>query len=183
MEELPVPWYPRVMQFALRLVRKTMESVLRDGELPDRPAIIPQELQGIRTGTYVVAYERLGRKPRGCVGSYLPTKPSLAEEIVYQTTRLLETFPFRKDELGDLRFELQLTKPPALLADLDELKSHAGLLVRTSLGKAGVALPFSDEARPADRFRDACTQGNIDPITDDIRLYTFAVERIADKVV
>lgn len=168
------------MQFALRLVRKTMESALRTGVIPERPPIIPQELTGIRTGTYVAAFERLGGKPRGCIGSYLPTKPSLAEEIVHQTARLLETFPFRKDELPDLLFELQLTKAPALLADLDELKPHAGLLVRTSLGKAGVALPSAYAPHPPERFREACVQGNIDPITEDIRLYTFAVETITD---
>lgn len=167
-----------MMQFALRLVRKTMESALRKGEIPEPPAVVPQELSSISTGIYVAAFERVGKKPRGRVGSYLPTKSSLAEEIVYQTSRLLETFPFQKDDLPRLVYELRFTRPPALLADLDELKLEAGLLVRTSGGKTGVALPTAHEQMPAERFREACTNGNINPTFEDTRSYTFAVETI-----
>jgi len=168
------------MQFAIRLVRKTMESALRKGEIPPLPSMVPHELAGIRTGIYIAAFERLGRKPRGRVGSYLPTKLSLAEEIIHQTVRLLETFPFQKEDLPHLMYELRLTKSPALLADLSELKPDSGLLVRTSQGKTGVALPSAREQTPSDRFREACTHGAIDPKTEDTRLYTFAVETITE---
>lgn len=168
------------MQFAIRLVRKTMESALRKGEILRLPPGVLEKLSGTRTGIYITAFERLGRKPRGRVGSYLPTKLSLAEEIVHQTVRLLETFPFQKKDLPHLMYELRMTKPPALLADLGELKPDAGLLVRTSQGKAGVSLPSIREQTPDERFREACAQGDIKPTIEDTRLYTFAVETITE---
>lgn len=157
-----------------------MESALRKGEIPEVPAVVPEELSSISTGIYVTAFERLGRRPRGHVGSYLPTKATLAEEIIHQTIRLLEAFPFKKEDLPNLLYELRMTKPPALLADLHELKPDAGLLVRTSQGKTGVSLTSAREHAPNDRFRDACAQGEINPSIEDTRLYMFGVETITE---
>lgn len=168
------------MQFAVRLVRKTVESLLRKGELPELPAVLPDELSSIWTGIYVAAYENPGRKPRGRVGSYLPTKPSLAEEIIYQSQRLVDTYPFRKEDLPYLSYELLLTRPPAFLSTLAALHPGAGLLVRTSRGKHGVSLPGARERTPEERFQEACGQGRIDPKIDDPRIYEFPVDTVTD---
>lgn len=170
------------MQFAVRLVRKTMESILRKGEIPETPPVVPEELTSIRTGIYLSAFENPGRKPRGRVGSYLPTKPSLAEEIIHQSSRLAATFPFRKEDLPYLTYELLLTQPPSFLSALSSLPPEAGLLVRTSRGKSGVSLPGARERAPDERFREACAQGSIDPRADDHRLYVFAVDTITEIV-
>ncbi len=170
------------MQFAVRLVRKTMESLLRKGAPPELPSVMPEELASIQTGIYIAAFENPGRKPRGRVGSYLPTKRTLADEIVHQTARLLATFPFRKEDLPYLTYELLLTRPPSLIAALSHLRPDAGLLVRTSHGKPGVSLPGVNERMPEDRLREACTHGGIDPRIEDIRLYQFAVEVVKEVV-
>lgn len=170
------------MQFAVRLVRKTMESLLRKGELPALPSVVPDELTSIRTGIYIAAFENPGRKPRGRVGSYLPTKSTLAEEIVFQTKHLTETFPFRKEDLPYLSYELLLTRPPTFLSTLSALGPEAGLLVRTSRGKHGVSLPGARERTPDERFREACVHGDIDPTIDDARLYAFAVDTMSELV-
>lgn len=177
---LPTPCTLKNMQFAVRLVRKTMESILRKGIIPEPPTVVPEDLSSIRTGIYVVAFENPGRKPRGRVGSYLPTKPTLAEEIVHQTVRLVETFPFRKEDLPYLTYELLLTKPPALLATLSELKPGSGLLVRTSQGKQGLSLPGARERTPEERLTEACAQHGINPVIEDARLYEFAVDTITE---
>ncbi len=157
-----------------------MESLLRKREIPELPKVMPEDLASIRTGIYIAAFENPGRKPRGRVGWYLPTKSTLAEEIVHQTVRLAETFPFRKEDLPHLTYELLLTKPPSLLAALSELPSGFGLLVRTAMGKQGVSLPGSRERTPDERFREACAQNGINPVIDDVRLYEFAVETVTE---
>lgn len=157
-----------------------MESLLRKGKLPDLPSIIPEGLSSIRTGIYIAAFEHPGRKPRGRVGSYLPSKATLAEEIIFQTARLIETFPFRKEDLPHLSFELLFTEPPTLLASLADLPVNVGLLVRASRGKQGVSLPGVNERAPDERFREACAHGGIDPRTEDSRVYTFVVKTASD---
>lgn len=168
------------MQFAVRLIRRAMESALKRGEVLSVPKVVPQELASIHTGIYVGAYEKPGRKPRGRVGSYLPTKATLAEEIIHQTTRLLQIYPFTKEDLPHLTYELLLTQSPRLLAQLSDLRPEVGLLVRTSRGKHGVSLPVPHERTPDQRFSEACAQGDIDQAVDDTRLYTFPVERITE---
>lgn len=170
------------MQFAVRLVRKTMESLLRKGEIPEPPAVVPEGFSSPRTGIYIAAFENPGRKPRGRVGSYLPTKPTLAEEIIHQTVRLVETFPFRKEDLPHLTYELLLTKSPALLATLTALQPDSGLLVRTSQGKQGLSLPGARERTPEERLREACAQHGINPMIEDTRLYEFAVDTVTEEV-
>lgn len=170
------------MQFAIRLVRRTMESVLRKREVPPLPTVVPEELTTIRTGIYVAAYEYPGRKPRGRIGSYLPTKTTLAEEIVHQTCRLLEVYPFTKEDLPRLTYELLLTHPPSLLALLSSLQADAGLLVRTPRGKSGISLPALWDRTNEERFREACAQAEIDPRAEDTRLYAFAIDTIRELV-
>lgn len=157
-----------------------METILRKGELPELPSLLPEGLSSIRTGIYIAAFEYPGRKPRGRVGSYLPSKSTLAQEIVYQTARLVETFPFRKEDLPHLAYELLFTEPPTLLASLTDLQGDVGLLVRSARGKQGVSLPGAKERTPDDRFREACAHGDIDSRTEDFRVYTFAVETASD---
>ncbi len=168
------------MQFAVRLVRKTMESLLRKGVPPELPSVVPDELTSIRTGIYIAVFENPGRKPRGRVGSYLPTKSTLAEEIIFQTTRLADTFPFRKEDLPYLSYELLLTHPPTFLSTLSALQPDAGLLVRTSKGTHGVSLTGARDRTPDERFREACAHGGIDPTLDDVRLYAFAVDTLSE---
>lgn len=169
------------MQFAVRLVRKTMESLLRKGAPLPIPPMVPQELATVRGGIYVAAYENPGRKPRGRVGSYLPSKPTLVEEILHQTTRLLDIYPFKKEDLPHLTYELLVTHPPSLLATLSELSPEDGLLVRTSRGKHGVSLPTTRERTPEERFADACMSGAIDPRIEESRSYQFAIDTITES--
>lgn len=168
------------MQFALRLFRRTFEQVVRKGTVPSLPTVVPKELAKPESGVYVAAFENPGRKPRGRVGSYLPTKPTLAEEIQVQAVTLAETFPFRKEDLPFLTYELLLTKAPQFLADISDLHSGAGLLVRTSQGQQGVSLPGATARAPEERLSEACRRGGIDRRTDDIRMYEFGINVMSE---
>lgn len=170
------------MQLGVRLVRKTVESLVKRGHLPELPSLLLGDLATSRSGIYIAVYENPGRKPRGRIGSYLPTKPSLSEEIISQSQRLVETFPLRKEDLPYLTYELLLIRPPTFLSTLSALRPPFGLLVRTSSGKQGVSLPGTRERMADERFREACDHGGIDPRTDDTRIYEFAVETVTESV-
>lgn len=144
--------------------------------MPPLPGVIPAAFSRIESGVYVAAFEKPGWQPRGRVGSYLPTRATLAEEIQVQARRLAEAFPFRKEDLPFLAYEILLTGPPFFLAELSELKETAGLLVRTSKGRHGVSLPGAVLRSPAERFAEACGQAGIDSHTDDFRAYAFSID-------
>lgn len=171
-----------IVQFALRLFRQTFEYCVRKGAIPPLPATVPPELQKVEGGVYVAAFENPGRKPRGKVGFYLPTKSSLAEEIQTQALTLTETFPFRKEDLPYLTYELFFTRAPRFLADLSSLRSDAGLLVRSSLGRQGVSLPGVFMRSPQERFLEACERANIDQRIDTVRFYMFDIDVVREGV-
>lgn len=173
--------YATVVQFAIRLLRQTFESVVRKGEVPPLPVMVPEELAKPEGGVYVAAYENPGRLPRGRVGSYLPTKASLAEEIQAQAVNLAHTYPFRKEDLAYLTYELLLTRTPFLLANITDLEPHVGLLVRLGHGRSAISLPGAQTRSPEERLREACRQGGIDPAVSDIRMYKFAIDVVSEE--
>lgn len=163
-------------KIALKILRRTFEEFVRRGTWHPLPPVLPHELTRAESGVYVAAFENPGRKPRGRVGSYLPTKSTLAEEIQAQAVRLAGAYPFRKEDVPFLEFEALLTKPPHLLADIAGLDSAAGLLVRTSTGKHGVSLPAARQRDAHKRLADVCRRAGIDAALDGIRIYEFAID-------
>lgn len=163
------------MQFTLRLFRTAFEQLIRRGDVPPLPASLPQEFSRAENGVYVAAFERAGRKPRGRVGSYLPTKATLAEELQSQAQALRDTFPFRKEDLPYLTYEVALTSSPHFLPSLAELPADQGLLVKTPNGRQGVSLPGATPRAPEERLKEACARGQIEA-AEPTRLYTFRVD-------
>lgn len=172
--------YRTSVHFALRLFRQTFEQIVKKGVIPPLPAAVPKELQRAESGVYVAAFEKPGRKPRGRVGSYLPTKSTLAEEILVQAATLADTFPFRREDLPFLTYEVLLTKPPQFLADISDLPPDAGLLVRSSRGQQGVSLPGAIAREPWERFREICRQAGINERLDDARTYKFGIDVLSE---
>lgn len=168
--------YPTRVHFALRLFRQTFEQFVKKGVVPPLPNVLPQELQRAESGVYVAAFENPGRKPRGRVGSYLPTKSTLGEEIQVQAVMLADTFPFRREDLPFLTYEVLLTQSPQLLADISDLPPDAGLLVRSGRGQQGVALPGAAKRTPEERFLEVCRRAGVDHALDNVRLYTFGID-------
>lgn len=165
-------------EIALKIFRESFENFIRKKELPPLPKALPRNLTGPHAGVYAAAFEKIGRKPRGRVGTYMPLKSTLAQEIQYQAMNLGQNFPFRKEDLPFLTYELLLTQSPHLLTDIHDLNPYFGLLVKTR-NKNGVSLPLK-ETEPKQRLEEACSRAQIDYRNEELRLYEFPIEVVQE---
>ncbi|HQE04796.1 MAG: AmmeMemoRadiSam system protein A [Tepidanaerobacteraceae bacterium] len=127
----------------VRLARYTLETYVREGRIPELPDDLPEEMLSSKAGVFV-SIKKHGQL-RGCIGTYLPTRKNIAEEIQrnaiaagYEDPRF---YPVGSDELEDLEYSVDvLTKPqPVDSKDMLDPKKY-GVIVRKG-ARSGLLLP------------------------------------------
>jgi AMMECR1 domain-containing protein len=117
------------------------------------------------------------------LGTYLPTKSSLAEEIVANAiaaaTRDPRFAPVGPAELAGLQVSVDVLGEPeevAGVADLDP--KRYGLIVRPDDGRQALLLPDLEGIDTAEQqLAVTCRKGGISAQRDRYRLYRFEVRR------
>ena len=164
----------------VELARATIDSYVRDGR------VVEAELRGWspaeRAGVFVCLHEP-GGALRGCLGTFLPTKPSLAEEIVANAVAAASRDPrfppVTVVELAGLSVSVDVLGEPeevASVADLDP--KRYGLIVRTENGRQALLLPDLEGIDTAEQqLLVTCRKGGISAERDHYRLFRFMVQR------
>lgn len=164
----------------LALARRAVETYVRSGQMiqPDLPAGGGPE----RAGVFVSLHEANGAL-RGCLGTFLPTKRSLAEEIVANAVNAASRdprfFPVTRTELEGLHVSVDILEEPEEIDGPEHLDPERyGLLVRTDDGRQALLLPHLEGVDSVERqLVLTCRKGGIDPWKDRYHLYRFRVER------
>ena len=65
----------------VRLARKSLESYILVGEIIPVPTDLPAVMLKEKAGAFVSIHK--GGRLRGCIGTFLPTRDNIAEEIIY----------------------------------------------------------------------------------------------------
>ena len=169
----------------VRLARLSLETYVTSGrrlKVPDQlPADLPAELADTRAGCFVSLKE--DGELRGCIGTILPTRASLAEEIVanavsagYHDPRFS---PVRAEELPELVYDVDvLTTPEPVPSEKDLDPKRYGVIVSCDDGRRGLLLPDLDGVDTVEeQVRIAARKGGISVGYDDYRLERFEVVR------
>ncbi|MHB1343565.1 MAG: AmmeMemoRadiSam system protein A [Thermoleophilia bacterium] len=120
---------------------------------------------------------------RGCIGTFRPTRPTLADEIAYNAVSAAVSDPrfppVRPEELAGLRVAVDVLGEPEEVEGLEQLDpSRYGIIVRTDDGRQALLLPDLEGVESADhQLRITCRKGNIHPERDTYRIYRFEVIR------
>jgi AmmeMemoRadiSam system protein A len=127
-----------------KLAKDTVETYLKTGKTIPLPDNLPKEFLTSRAGVFVSIYN--GENLRGCIGTYLPTAPNLAEEIIQNAisaaTEDYRFNPITKEELPELSYSIYVLDEPQEIKNLDELNPPKyGILVRSETGRSGLLLP------------------------------------------
>ena len=165
----------------VRLARLSLETFVREGRRIRMPEGLPPELTDDK-GACFVSLKKDGQL-RGCIGTILPTRGSLAEEIcanaISAGTRDPRFSPVRVSELPDLVYDVDvLTKPEPIdsAAQLDP--ARYGVIVSCKDGRRGLLLPDLDGVDTVEeQLRIAAQKGRIDLDFDDYALERFEVVR------
>jgi len=169
----------------VKLAKKSIETYFKTGKVMDIPDGLPKEMYQRKAGVFVTLWKREnGQKQlRGCIGTYLPTKPNIAQEIIENSLsaalRDPRFVPLTKDELNLVSIEISILSPPKRIKSLDELDPKKyGIIVSTADGRKGLLLPDVEDVDEVEKqISIAAQKGGIDPARDELIIYKFTVEK------
>ena len=151
------------------------------GSLRIQNALDIEDLLGKRAGAFV-SFKKDGQL-RGCIGTILPTRENLAEEIcanaVSAATRDPRFDAVRPEELPELVYDVDVLSAPEPIADASALDpARYGVIVSTDDGRRGLLLPKLDGVDTVEQQMGiAARKGGIDLAHDDVHLQRFEVVR------
>lgn len=173
------------MNAYLKLARETVETYVKTGKIISPPDDLPKEMLTRRAGVFVSLHLKDGSL-RGCIGTFLPTRPNIALEIIANAISSATSDPrfppVSQEELPKLIFSIDILSAPKNVSKVSNLDiKRYGLIVSTSDRRRGLLLPdIPDIKTPQEQFRICCWKAGIDP-SEKVKLQIFTVERHAEK--
>lgn len=173
----------------VQLARYSLESYVREGrhidparDLPeDLASTLPDELFSTQAGAFV-SLKRDGQL-RGCIGTILPTRDTLAAEIcanaISAGCRDPRFSPVEADELDELVYDVDVLSAPEPISGPEELDpKRYGVIVSASRGRRGLLLPDLEGVNTVEeQIRIAARKGGINPDESSVTLERFTVTR------
>lgn len=185
------------MHQLVELAKKAVETFIQEGKIIPLPQDVSEEFLKEKAGTFVTIEK--GSQLRGCIGTYLPIRKNIAEEIISNAiaaaTEDWRFGPIQKEELPYLSYTVYVLSEPELAKDISELNPKKyGIIVKTVpitypngmdvvfnghfVAKTGLLLPDLEGINTIEKqISIACQKGGIDPQRDKILIYKFTVEK------
>jgi len=185
------------------LAKQTVEVYIKESKVIDVPNDLPREFLKRKAGTFVTIEK--DSELRGCIGTYLPTRINIAEEIIRNAIAAAsEDYrfgPIKIEELPYLSYTVYILSYPEPVKDLKTLDPKKfGIIVKTrpifsskNLGrqaeddvvfnghmvaKSGLLLPDLEGVDTIEKqISIACQKGGIDSTREKIFIYKFTVEK------
>ncbi len=172
------------MDAYVKLAKNTVEAFIKTKKIPPLPKDLPPEMLKKRAGAFVSIHAKKGIL-RGCVGTFTPTKPNLALEIVTNAissaTQDPRFSPISQKELDSLTYSIDVLSPPkpATRKQIDPQKY--GLIITAEDGRKGLLLPDIPGVDTPEQQITICRQkAGIKP-KEKVTFQTFSVERHGEK--
>ena len=161
------------------LARETIEKYILSRERNTVPDRLPSEMKNRKAGVFVSIHKD-GRL-RGCIGTILPVRRSIAEEIIENaisaSTRDPRFDPVCPEELERLEISVDVLSEPERIENRDELDVKRYGVIISSGAKRGLLLPDLDGVDTVDeQISIAMRKGRISP-EDRVTLERFEVIR------
>lgn len=169
---------PKELPPLVELARKSVESYVRDGRMIDPPEALTPEMQE-RAGVFVCV--KKGGELRGCIGTFLPTSHTVAEEVIKNAVSAACEDPrfcrVEPGELDDLRYSVDVLSTPEPVKSLKQLDpKRYGVIVQSGFRK-GLLLPDLEGVDTVDdQLAIAKRKAGID-MTEPVSIYRFEVHR------
>jgi len=177
------------------LAKTAVEKFIKEKKVILPPAGLPEDLLKKKAGTFVTI-EKEGEL-RGCIGTYLPTKENMAQEIIQNAiaaaTEDYRFNPIQEKELPLLSFSVYILGKSEQIKEIAELDAEKfGIIVKTAPidnttdvafdghmpSRSGLLLPNLPGVDSVEKqFLIACQKGGIDPAKEKILIYRFTVEK------
>lgn len=166
------------MNSYINLAKQAIKHYLQTGEVLKVPKVMEKVYQK-KAGVFVSLHKK--GDLRGCIGTYLPTKENLAEEII--NNAISAAFddprfePLKKEELDDLEISIDVLSGLEKVKKTKELDSKKyGIFIKSSRSSA-LLLPDLEDVDTVNKQIEITRQKA--GITEDepIEIYRFTVKR------
>ena len=163
----------------VKLARQSLENYITKGIRMAIPADISPEIRDRRAGAFVSIHKN--GKLRGCIGTILPTKDSLAEEIITNaisaSTQDPRFHPIVEEELPWIDVKVDVLGEPEQITGIDQLDVKRYGVIVTTGDKTGLLLPDLEGVDTVEeQVAIAFQKGGIST-DEEVFLYRFEVVR------
>ena len=166
----------------VQLARRAINTYIGEGKRigpPPRAEWSPEMSR--HAGVFVSLHEH--DDLRGCIGTFLPTRETVAEEVIDNAisaaTRDPRFFPVQVTELGELEISVDVLSPPEAIDSPAELDPQQyGVIVTDLRGtRRGLLLPNLPQVTTAEeQLAIAKDKAYIGP-NEPVKLFRFQVDR------
>jgi AmmeMemoRadiSam system protein A len=170
------------MNSLVLLAKSAVEKYIKEGSVLEVPDNLPRDFYIKKAGTFVTITEN-GRL-RGCIGTFLPVKNNIAEEIIHNAiAAAAEDWRFDRvseKELPLLSYEVSILSVPEQIEGISELDAKKfGIIVKSaSSGNCGLLLPdLGGVNTPEEQIDICCQKGDINPKKEKLLIYRFTSEK------
>jgi len=170
--------------FPVKLARRTLEEYLTNGRKIPPPSDIPDKFK-TKAGVFVSLHKK--EKLRGCIGTFLPTKANIAEEIIENAisaaTKDPRFPPVRFEELKDIDISVDILNKPEPVKSLEELNPKKyGVIIKRGW-QQGLLLPDLEGVDTVEYQLEITKQkaGLFDVPLEELEIYRFTVERYKEE--
>ena len=165
------------------LAKKTIDTYIKEKRIIEIPNNINQELLENKAGVFVSIHKY--NQLRGCIGTIMPTKENIAEEIIRNaisaSTNDYRFTPIEENELDYLEINVDVLTEPIEIESIDELDCKKYGVIVSSGYKRGVLLPDLENVDTVeDQLSIAKRKGGILD-TEEIIIEKFEVIRHKSK--
>jgi AmmeMemoRadiSam system protein A len=167
----------------VNLALRAVQAYVRHGQrlvLPPPEELAPSLLA--RAGVFVSIHKKNGDL-RGCIGTFMPVQPTIAEEIVENAiasaSRDPRFYPIQEWELNDLDISVDVLSEPESIPSIQELDPQVyGVIVTDLEGRRrGLLLPMLEQVKTAEQQVAIARQKAFIGADEPVRLHRFRVER------
>jgi len=165
----------------VRWAIRVIENYVRYGRVIEPDESVPKELFERKAGAFVTLHRKDGSL-RGCIGTFLPTKPNLALEIrdnaIAAATEDPRFPPVSPEELDDIVVHVDILSKPEPVKNVSELDPKRYGIIVAKGWRRGLLLPDIEGVDTVEeQIRIAKLKAGIPDWDDDFEIYRFTVER------
>lgn len=175
------------MDLYIFLAKEAVENYVKNEKIVSLPDGLPEEFLKRRAGVFVTVEKKFENKRilRGCIGTYLPTKENIAQEIIDNAVAAAaEDYrfgPIQENELAYLSYTVYILNGLELVKNRETLNPKKyGIIVKTAQSplKSGLLLPDLKNIDTVEKqIAIACQKAGIDPTKEKIIIYKFTAEK------
>lgn len=166
----------------ISLAKSAVETYINERKVIKMLDGLPEKMISEKAGTFVTI--KKNGNLRGCIGTYLSTKESIAEEIIQNAiTAATEDYrfgPVQKEELSSLTYSVYILEKPELVKDIKELDPKKyGIIIKTLNHplKSALLLPGLEGINTVEQqISVTCQKGGIDSSKEKTVIYKFKVK-------